>query len=1130
MESEATYTAKLIRDGVSQAQRLPQALSPDYVKIDERTEEDFCQFAEEFAKLVQYYDLENKVKQDATWQAFFDKTRQKTSNPHFALYLTFVHMLQYAQRDVNLLTGKHLNFYYQDVLHLFPKPARPDQVHTVFTLARHEDTHVLEKGALLQAGKDADDMPVYFTTDEDLVVNQTQIAALRSFFLSLAPPTDDGKVPGLYAAPVANSLDGLGQVDLPEGSPSWPGFGETQPVNPGKDDEYSSAEQAQIGFAIASPLLRLSEGERTVTLNLTFSDNPASALDATSFKACLTTAKGWLEIDTLDSVTTAGKVVTLEFTLDIEQPAITDYTEKAHQNLMATDYPVLKILCHKDTASATYASLEGLTVASAELTVDVSGMTNLVIQNEQSKEDPAKPFRVFGTSPKIGSAFLIGHQEVFSKRLTQLRLHFNWVDMPDPYYPVAPIPAEGNGGLEEEIEKYPPTNRWDKHYYEYPGVVGNLTNSSFTYVPELLYQKNWHGLRISSATLFSGAQGEEFTLTLGNGNSQLPVQVPVGSSYERDDTPQEFNAYGVNLQRGFVRIRLASPNSPIKAFGHKEYPQVYATQITNLANKVEGAALPKEPYTPVGSGLELGYRSSVTITTTKQEQFFHLEPFGQAPRTLKDQPLLPDYSEGDAYFYIGLSGLKPPQNLAMLFQVKDGSASPGVNPGDIQWSYLTEGLSWQNFDDKEVLADSTFDLKRSGIIKFQVPKAAAADTTLMGAPGTYWIRGRLTENPNSVNRLVGVHTQAVRATFSPRNNSNARLAEAMPAESISKLLPKRAAIKAVKQPYASFGGSMREEDASYYTRVSERLRHKNRAITLWDYERLVLEAFPGVYKVKCLPHTALERIEGLAYPVEQPLRPGHVTMVVVSNLRNQNGVDLFEPTTSLTTLSEIKSYLLGLNTVFLRDETVESGNNTPALTKEYLHVSNPIFEKIQVDFKVAFRPGVDQGEYTNQLNLDIIRFLSPWAFDEGEDLIFNGRIHRSMILNFVEELWYVDFVTCFKMFHYRLIQDRTDCDSITQSMDEPGGDVEQANASVQGAILVSHAAHGIHVITDPSAEGACDCDEEVTSGHLNNPIDREAVIAALALQPRKVQEDISWDQVFQLEKKLNEKNQKEGDV
>jgi hypothetical protein len=67
-------------------------------------------------------------------------------------------------------------------------------------------------------------------------------------------------------------------------------------------------------------------------------------------------------------------------------------------------------------------------------------------------------------------------------------------------------------------------------------------------------------------------------------------------------------------------------------------------------------------------------------------------------------------------------------------------------------------------------------------------------------------------------------------------------------------------------PYPSFGGRVTEDNAEFYNRVSERLRHKDRAITIFDYERLVLESFPDIYRVKCIDHTD----EGCE------LAPGHV--------------------------------------------------------------------------------------------------------------------------------------------------------------------------------------------------------------------------------------------------------------
>ena len=82
-----------------------------------------------------------------------------------------------------------------------------------------------------------------------------------------------------------------------------------------------------------------------------------------------------------------------------------------------------------------------------------------------------------------------------------------------------------------------------------------------------------------------------------------------------------------------------------------------------------------------------------------------------------------------------------------------------------------------------------------------------------------------------------------------------------------------------------------------------------------------------------------------------------------------------------------------------------------------LDVRNPKYEAIKVRFGVEFKLGYDRTFYKEKLNEEIKEFLSPWAFGKEEDLIFGGRINRSIILNFVEERPYVDYVTNFQMFH-----------------------------------------------------------------------------------------------------------------
>src|SRR5690606_13831713 len=142
-------------------------------------------------------------------------------------------------------------------------------------------------------------------------------------------------------------------------------------------------------------------------------------------------------------------------------------------------------------------------------------------------------------------------------------------------------------------------------------------------------------------------------------------------------------------------------------------------------------------------------------------------------------------------------------------------------------------------------------------------------------------------------------SQAVLAEFIGENNHPAHLENGLPAGSISKLIMRVPQIKGVSQPFSSFGGLHEEADTAYYRRVSERLRHKNRAITLWDYEHLILQAYPEVYKIKCLNHTSATSF----------VSPGDVLLVVVPDIINKNVFDIYEPRLSKNMLDSIQSYI-----------------------------------------------------------------------------------------------------------------------------------------------------------------------------------------------------------------------------
>jgi acetyltransferase-like isoleucine patch superfamily enzyme len=160
------------------------------------------------------------------------------------------------------------------------------------------------------------------------------------------------------------------------------------------------------------------------------------------------------------------------------------------------------------------------------------------------------------------------------------------------------------------------------------------------------------------------------------------------------------------------------------------------------------------------------------------------------------------------------------------------------------------------------------------------------------------------------------------------------------------------------------------------------------------------------------------------------------------------------------------------------EEYLRSGVATPFAT---VHVVHPVYEPILVDARVSFRAGLDAGYYAALLERELQRFLSPWAFEEGQDIVFGARIYRSAVLAFLEDRDYVDFVSDLRLYHGfdgparggigRMFIGR---DFVIRPNPRPavsamtigsdfvvGAGVEVAEATKPHAILVSHREHRI---------------------------------------------------------------------
>src|SRR5690606_5874912 len=132
---------------------------------------------------------------------------------------------------------------------------------------------------------------------------------------------------------------------------------------------------------------------------------------------------------------------------------------------------------------------------------------------------------------------------------------------------------------------------------------------------------------------------------------------------------------------------------------------------------------------------------------------------------------------------------------------------------------------------------------------------------------------------------------------------------------------------------------------------------------------------------------------------------------------------------------------------------------------------NPIYEQLILKFDVAFTTGLDRKFYTSKLNDDIKKFLSPWAFEDPDkvDISFGGRIHRSVLIDFIEERPYVQIVSRFMM-----VQNLLTTDSSTSILIDETNSIDEAVAHTSRSIIVSAPMHQITAIDFETASRECD--------------------------------------------------------
>lgn len=1042
----------LKRNGLDQSMRYDRSLDPENLKLMGFGLEDWMKFAYNFAKDVNYFNEVNDTNPDGNWQDFFpdfagiksliDNLESSDKlTPHLTLFLCFLELINKSTTRLNGYTKRHLDFYYSEILHLNHLKEEPDSVNVIFELARAFSQEKIAAGIELDGDKDSTDVTRVYQLKDEMVLNQAKVGSVKTVYN--AP---DAPVNGSYALKAANeasTYDGAG-AKFPGEDTSWYPFGYA-----GTPDSRPEQADARIGFAVASHTLNLSEGKRQVVVQAQFAGNPTTLTEASSDTSLVsvyyTGPKGWVGPVSISPKTIAinenngvlknyttglsDQLLTICLELQPEQEAVVDYNQAVHGGNYRTEHPVFRFeLATKEFGGYDIYRFLSQPITNIRLKVKVTDLKTLTIENDTGNLNTKKPFYAFTTDPVKGSAFSIFHPEVFSKKWRRIKVKIHWKNTPDnfrTYYEgydksflgtvtqkafngLIPIQASnqnartvsGSTGAQQAQQRF---IRFQDYYTNIVGANNYFRASSW-----IFSNGDWNRPLQNNVELFipEGSNPDEFdppNFGVSNPGNNSNTNTTIDTTTDPTEFETVFRVSNNNFASnasGPVRLTLN------QSFLQEIYPRIYSLAMMSTNPNVP---IPNQPYIPFADAISLSYSAidELNLNLKSEQDFnnrtvqlFHLHPFGESEENpfLKanfdgespDCTLTPEYCKGGELF-IGLENAATLQQVSLLVQVLEGSENPLADSFSgsqkVHWSILCNN-SWKKLDSSLMLVNETDNFLKSGLVKFKIPVEASSDNTLL-PPGMFWIRAKIFKNYDAVCRMLGIFGQAATAVFDNRGNDLLHLEKGLPAGTISKLVSRIAAVKSVSQPYNSFGGKIAETDTQYYRRISERLRHKNRAINLWDYEHLVLQNFPEIYKIKCLTHTCDCSFQS----------PGNVTLVVIPDTLHRNVFDRYQPRVSKATLNRIETFISELNSLHV---------NT--------HVINPDYEEVKVSLKVRFYPQFDEALYIDQLNEDITRFLSPWAFSEREMINFGGKLYLSVLIDYIEELPYVDYLQDVKLY------------------------------------------------------------------------------------------------------------------
>jgi len=931
----------------------------------------------------------------------FNESLENNQNhkAHTGLIFTFLKLFKHLQIDINAISEKHLDLFYRDLLQQTPLDVSPSVLFSTVEISKSIDELSLSKGTKIKAGQYKDGSDILFETTESSRLNNSKISHLSTTFLSRSKTFEYNSrfnlISGIYTKTHASSaadVEGFNKSNL-----LFSSLGEEQKLRTTQEMNMAAAE---VGFIISSPILQMGVSNRKVTLELRFDANSISYLTdliidiserrevdeeivfseifSNAFELVYSGHNGWIPIQSFDVISpldwTTG-VITIRFELNKQFEAFSTIQPKVHGSDIHAEYPVLKFTINQHNFYNAYSFLNGMKLDSIDIRTEISGLKKVRVFTNGELVDPNSSFLLFGATPKVGSYCLIGSEELFNKQVSSLNLAWEYDNLP----------------IEE--------SSFSEYYKLYPQ---DIKNSSFD-------------VKISALTDFQyrNAQPKPIKLNLFNEDKKGEL---VSTFKAKDINVEQLNIkpnyrlsvddisnYSNDLETGFFKVELIGPKA---GFGFGNYQKVYANAITKNALKKtkKGGApeivLPNEPYAPEISELTLGYTADTSIIFNQRDfnrnnfsegnSFHLLSPYG-VEDTFKNRLVTDDrivYNlkyEGE--LVIGFDGCKPNKSINLLFEIIKSESTNYEFSRKLEWFYYSsEG--WKLLSAEHIMYDQTQSLMRTGILSIRMP-ADATDKHYLFNSKKHFIKACSKNKSDQFSLIKSIQINAISAREIISELPDNRIT-ILPPKSVQGLEENVKGITSISQRLQTIPGRNKETKIDFYNRVSELIRHKNRPITKWDFEKYVLANFPWLSHTKCF--SSVTEKEG-------------VKLLCIKKIDAFQNID--EIKLSSAEMEEIEACIAKVASPFAK-----------------IKVINPIFEDLWLKCSVSFK-GISNGNGIEQLSLDLFNFLCPWLRSSEASYTLGEEIKLLDIVNFVKTRTYIDFVTGISIIHLKKNTDGT---------------------------------------------------------------------------------------------------------